>query len=410
MTPPDAVPTVGGMRRTIAAIGKGWTATVHLVAGVPLSILAGNLVHAAGLSALLASAVVWSIGRQARHAVFVVANLCSVMQSARFRVTLKERLTPAPPDNIPAGWRQVCYHSIVALFLAIWSAGLLLGLWAAALAGVLLPVFSTPDTSPLGPWLWDPLVRTGMSLLSAALAFAAILLAPPLARLDLAVARAMMEASRTEVLALRVRELSQSRAEVVGAADAERRRIERDLHDGAQQRLVSLAMNLGMARASLSHVDPEARQAIEHAHDEAKQALAELRELVRGLHPAVLHDRGLDAALSGIAARSPVPARLTVELSARSSPTVEAVAYFVVAEALSNVAKHSRAGSVQISVQSSEALLRLEIRDDGVGGADPAAGTGLRGLAQRVGSVDGTLQVSSPPGGPTVITVELPCE
>ncbi|HZM78085.1 MAG TPA: sensor histidine kinase, partial [Candidatus Limnocylindrales bacterium] len=211
-----------------------------------------------------------------------------------------------------------------------------------------------------------------------------------------------------------VQHLSQSRAEVVGAADAERRRIERDLHDGAQQRLVSLAMNLGLARAELFHVDTvdagAVRRVIEHAHDEAKQALAELRELVRGLHPAVLHERGLDAALSGIAARSPVPAQLTVELPVRPSPTVEAVAYFVVTEALSNVAKHARAGSVRISVRGSEASLRIEIRDDGVGGANPSSGTGLRGLAQRVSSVDGTWHVSSPPGGPTVITVELPVE
>jgi signal transduction histidine kinase len=160
----------------------------------------------------------------------------------------------------------------------------------------------------------------------------------------------------------------------------------------------------------MSDVDPQVRRVIEDAHDEAKLALAELRELVRGLHPAVLHDRGLDAALSGIAARSPVPARLTVELGARPSAAVEAVAYFVVAEALSNVAKHSRAGTVWISVQNREEMLYLQIRDDGVGGADPSLGTGLRGLAQRVGSVDGSWHLSSPAGGPTVLTVELPCE
>jgi len=320
------------------------------------------------------------------------------------------RLTPAGPGNVAAAWRQVLYHCAVAFPIAVGGAGLVLSLWTASLACVLLPVFSTPDTSPFGLWLWDPLVRTGMSLLSVVLAAAAILIAPPLARLDVAAGRAMMQPSRAEELAVRVEALSQSRAEVVGAADAERRRIERDLHDGAQQRLVSLAMNLGVARANLSDVDPQARQVIEHAHDEAKQALAELRQLVRGLHPAVLHDRGLDAALSGIAARSPVPARLTVELDVRPSPTVEAVAYFVVAEALSNVAKHSRATTVWISVRGLEELLRIEVRDDGVGGANPFLGTGLRGLAQRVSSVDGTWQMSSPPGGPTVITVELPCE
>jgi len=402
------------MRRTIAALGKGWTATVHLLAGAPLSILAANVIHTASLFAAVAAAVVWPVARQARNALFVVAHLCSVMQCARFRGLLRVRLTPAEPGNIAAGWRQVWYHFMVALTIEVLGTAMLLSLWAAALACVLLPVFSTPDTSPFGPWLWDPLVRSGMSLLSVVLAVAALLLARPLAHLDVIAGRSMMEASRAEELALRVQHLSQSRAEVVGAADAERRRIERDLHDGAQQRLVSLAMNLGLARAELFHVDTvdagAVRRVIEHAHDEAKQALAELRELVRGLHPAVLHERGLDAALSGIAARSPVPAQLTVELPVRPSPTVEAVAYFVVTEALSNVAKHARAGSVRISVRGSEASLRIEIRDDGVGGANPSSGTGLRGLAQRVSSVDGTWHVSSPPGGPTVITVELPVE
>jgi signal transduction histidine kinase len=216
--------------------------------------------------------------------------------------------------------------------------------------------------------------------------------------------------SRAEELALRVRDLTESRADVVDAADAERRRIERDLHDGAQQRLVSLAMNLGMARATLTDVDPKAREAIEHAHDEAKQALAELRQLVRGLHPAVLEDRGLDAALSGIAARSPVQTRLSVDVPVRPSPTVEAVAYFVVSEALTNVAKHAQAQSVDIDVRRRGDLLLVEIRDDGQGGADPLDGTGLRGLAQRIRSVDGTWTIESPLGGPTVIRVELPCE
>jgi signal transduction histidine kinase len=149
---------------------------------------------------------------------------------------------------------------------------------------------------------------------------------------------------------------------------------------------------------------------IEHAHDDAKQALTELRQLVRGLHPAVLDDRGLDAALSGIAARSPVPATLTVDVATRPSPTVEAVAYFVVSEALTNVAKHAGATKVDIDVRRRGPLLLLEIRDDGRGGADPASGTGLRGLAQRIRSVDGKWSVESPLGGPTVIRVELPCE
>jgi signal transduction histidine kinase len=195
----------------------------------------------------------------------------------------------------------------------------------------------------------------------------------------------------------------------VDAADAERRRIERDLHDGAQQRLVSLAMNLGMARENLSDLPEPARQVIADAHEEAKAALTELRNLVRGLHPAVLDDRGLDAALSGIAARAPLPVRLSVAVAERASPTVEAIAYFVVSECLANIARHSAAKHAEIDVRRSGDMLRLVITDDGIGGADPARGSGLASLAQRTKSVDGRMQIESPAGGPTVISVELPC-
>jgi signal transduction histidine kinase len=196
---------------------------------------------------------------------------------------------------------------------------------------------------------------------------------------------------------------------VVDAADTERRRIERDLHDGAQQRLVSLAMHLGLARAELTELPEDARRVIAEAHDEAKEALAELRHLVRGLHPAILEDRGLDAALSGIAARSPVPVRLDVHVPDRVPPTVEAVAYFVVSEALANTAKHAGALRAGVTARREGDVLRVSVTDDGAGGADPAGGTGLPGLAQRVRSVDGTLSIDSPAGGPTVITAELPC-
>jgi signal transduction histidine kinase len=232
------------------------------------------------------------------------------------------------------------------------------------------------------------------------------------ARADAATARRLLGPSRSEELALRVEALARGRAEILAATDAERRRIERDLHDGAQQRLVSLAMNLGMARASLADAPGPARQAIEQAHDQATQALAELRELVRGLHPAVLDDRGLDAALSGIAARAPLPVRLRVDVASRCSPTIEAVAYFVVSEALSNVAKHAGATHAEVRVERTGGRLRIAVVDDGRGGAtlDAGDGSGLRGLAQRTAAVDGTLAIDSPRGGPTTITVELPCE
>jgi signal transduction histidine kinase len=207
----------------------------------------------------------------------------------------------------------------------------------------------------------------------------------------------------------RVAGLTESRSALVQAVDAERRRIERDLHDGVQQRLVSLAINLGMARSQLDGLPPEAGAVIGSAHEEAKAAMAELRDLVRGLHPAVLDDRGLDAALSGIAARAPFPVRLRVEVPERAAPAVEAVAYFVVSEALTNIAKHAEATEADVEVVQTRGRLRLRIVDDGVGGADPARGSGLAGLARRAASVDGTFTLTSPVGGPTAITVELPC-
>ncbi len=226
--------------------------------------------------------------------------------------------------------------------------------------------------------------------------------------LDVRAARALLGPSRADELAYRVEQLTETRAGVVDAADAERRRLERDLHDGTQQRLVSLAMNLGMARAQAGTPD-EARLAIAAAHEEAKAALAELRDLIRGLHPAVLEDRGLDAALSGIAARSPIPVRLTVDLPRRPAPVIEAVAYFVVSEGLSNIAKHAQATEAAVFVQRAADRLHVIVTDDGVGGADPARGTGLAGLARRAASVDGIFEIDSPPGGPTLLTVDLPC-
>ena len=228
------------------------------------------------------------------------------------------------------------------------------------------------------------------------------------ARADEAAARALLGPSRGEELALRVEALARSRAEIVAAADAERRRIERDLHDGAQQRLVSLAMNLGMARASLTDAPEPVRQVIEQAHDEAKEALAELRELVRGLHPAVLDDRGLDAALSGHRRPRAAAGAATGRRGHPLRPRRRG------GRLLRRVRGPDQRGqarpapaSAEVSVERTGDRLHVVVADDGRGGATPPAGTsdgggtGLRGLAQRAAAVDGTLTVDSPPGGPT---------
>ncbi len=332
-------------------------------------------------------------------------------------------IPPAPAPAAPGGslprriwaslrseatWRQLAYHLVIGPALAVGGLLVLLMLGgglelAATYAYVHVPGLAGIAVSAA------PKAKTMATVAGAALLLLTPGAAALVAWLDRLAMTALLGPNRSAELERRVETLSQSRAGVVDAADAERRRIERDLHDGAQQRLVSLAMNLGIARESLTDLPDEARQVITEAHDEAKEALAELRNLVRGLHPAVLDDRGLDAALSGIAARAPLPVRLTVQMQKRASPTVEAVAYFVVSECLANIARHAGARQATIDVRRDGERLHVLVTDDGVGGADPSRGTGLASLAQRARSVDGSLRIDSPPGGPTVVAVELPC-
>jgi signal transduction histidine kinase len=213
-------------------------------------------------------------------------------------------------------------------------------------------------------------------------------------------------------LAQRVRDLEQTRALALDDAAARLRRVERDLHDGAQVHLATLAMHLGMAREQLGDDgDPpdvtRARELLDAAHRGAKDALGELRDLARGIHPPVL-DNGLADALATLAAGSAIPVALATDIPVRPTPAIETIAYFCAAELLANAAKHSRATLVTISAAGRDGMLLLEVGDDGVGGADPARGSGLSGLAQRVRTVDGRLEIASPPGGPTRITVQLP--
>jgi signal transduction histidine kinase len=399
----------------------GWRSTCHVVVGGPigmvtfagvvsLSILSVGLAVTVVLAAVMFLALVNCLGvftswQRSRFATFLDVHIEPMAQrhdGSVFRRALAEARSART-------WRQLAYHLLAGLLgpagalavVAAWSLGLVLTV-ASPLGG------SWPAVAP-GSWRGGA-ARAGLTLAGLLFLFAAPWLARALAGADTAVARTLLGPSRHEELARRVASLAASRTEVVDAADAERRRIERDLHDGTQQRLTSLAMNLGIAQATLSDLSPSAREALAQAHDEAKQTLAELRGFVRGMHPAVLDDRGLDAALSGIVARSPIPVRLRVTVADRAAPAVEAIAYFVVSEALTNAAKHAGAARVEVTVERIFDRLWVTVRDDGRGGADPAGGSGLRGLAQRVGSVDGTLKVTSPVGGPTTIVAELPCE
>jgi signal transduction histidine kinase len=312
------------------------------------------------------------------------------------------------------GVRRRALHQLLAAPIGVLTSAITYALLTGALALLAMPLLGLAGTDATTTY-GIPFVDTGGGrALLAGLGLVLLLAAPAvlsaLSAADVAVARALL-GPVPGVLARRVDELERSRARVVDAGEAERRRLERDLHDGTQQRLVALGMTLGRAKTRYKQDPSAVGELLDDAHQQAKDTVTELRGLIRGLHPPVLTDRGLDAALSAIAVRCPVPVQLTVELDERPSSTVEAIGYFVVAEALTNVARHARAGHASVTVRrESGGPVWITITDDGVGGADPDRGTGLRGLTDRVSAVDGQLSVDSPVGGPTVLTVELPCD
>jgi signal transduction histidine kinase len=399
---------------------RSWRATLHALTGLMIQVATGFLL---GLWILDLFTLYDGPGNDAvLNAFYVIVAVAgpvpllwwlgalSAVQRVRFRTVLGIEI-PAPPrapghwpQRLVRGWRGAAAWRHLGYNLLGVVIGLGGGLAVAACWAAPLVAATYPRGLPLG--------ETAAPLLAAALFLAAPWVARAVAGVDERAARALLGPSAAEQLELRVAALARSRSEVVAAADAERRRIERDLHDGAQQQLVALAMNLGMARAALGDdVSPATRKVIEQAHEDAVAALAGLRELVRGLHPAVLNDRGLDAALSGIVARAPLPVRLRFDVTPRCSPSIEAIAYFTVSEALTNIARHARANAAEVTVRRAGGRLEIVVADDGRGGATAGAdGTGLRGLAQRAAAVDGSLTVHSPAGGPTTITAELPCE
>ena len=210
-------------------------------------------------------------------------------------------------------------------------------------------------------------------------------------------------------LALRVRHLAETRSEAIDTGAAEMRRIERDLHDGAQARLVAMGMTLDAAGQLIDSNPAAARALLLEARDTSAKALAELRDLVRGIHPPVLADRGLGDAVRALAMDSPLRARLASDLPGRLPAPVESAAYFAVSELLANVSKHAGASQAWIDIRYTDGMLRVGVSDNGRGGADPSRGTGLRGIERRVAAFDGVLALSSPPGGPTAVTMEIPC-
>lgn len=310
-----------------------------------------------------------------------------------------------------AVWKEMAFAWLL-LPLATLATSVVLSLWSAAVAGILLPAYIGRLPGDGGvEWLHWGTTAEAWAGVGAGLVLAVLarLAGGGFARLHVALTRGLLSPGENERLRARVSDLQETRARVVDAADAERRRIERDLHDGAQQHLVSLAMNLGRARTKLDDDLEAARELIARAHEEAKDSIAALRDVVRGVHPAVLTDRGLDAALSALAARSPVPVRLRVDLAERCGPTAEAIAYFVVSEALTNAAKHAEARHIEVHVEREGDRLLVAVSDDGRGGATDPPGGGLSGLRDRVAAVDGTFRIDSPAGAGTTVSVELPC-
>ena len=271
--------------------------------------------------------------------------------------------------NDPATWRDIAWLLVDA------TAG-----------GIVAIVCLTLRIYVIGMWASPPLLRGYVQL-------TAPLLAP----------------TRDQALKLRVQQLTETRADAVDVSAAELRRIERDLHDGAQARLVAMGMSLGAIERLIDRDPDKAKLRVAEARSASAKALTELRDLVHGIHPPVLAERGLGDAVRALALDSAIPADVSCELTGRLAAPVEAAAYFAVSEMLSNAAKHSGATQVHVDLQYQTGLLRVRVTDNGRGGASVAQGTGLRGIERRLATFDGTIALDSPPGGPTIVTMELPC-
>ncbi|WP_017538798.1 MULTISPECIES: sensor histidine kinase [Nocardiopsis] len=355
----------------------------------------------------------------------LTARLCCALQRRWLGDAFGVVETRPPDPDVPSSrpgrvlnhlfgaeaWGNLLYCTVAGL-QGLLAGGLVLALVAFGIGGAAAALIVAGFVALGGQaYLGELSVNLAIAALGVPLA---LWLAPFAVRLEYAVARTMLFDAPEVRVRRRLMHVQDSRSRMVDAAEAERRRIERDLHDGAQQRLLAVTLTLSRARSRFDR-DPEgARGLLEEAQAEAKEVMEELREVARGLHPRVLTDHGLEAALPVAAGRAPVPVKVDVDLDGRPSPRAEGVAYYVASEALTNVAKHARATAARITVRRVPGrggdLLRISVGDDGVGGADPEGGTGLYGLWDRVDAVDGRLHIAGPEGGGTVLTAEIPWE
>ncbi|MFE3265868.1 sensor histidine kinase [Streptomyces sp. NPDC059215] len=362
---------------------RTWQEIAHLLANLPVSIF--GFVYVVTMVSTGSALAVTVVGLPLLAGGLLGARQLGKLERARARTLLGVRIDEPSPLPVrrtgffgwlwsslkdPVGWRTVLYD----LIRLPW--------------GVL--TFTVTLTSLFVLWPVLPFIARGLT------------------NVDRAMVRGLL--SPSDELERRIAELESDRGVVVDTAAADLRRIERDLHDGAQARLVNLAMGLGLAKEKLleGQADETVAAMVDEAHGEVKLALQELRDLARGIHPAVLTDRGLDAALSSVATRCTVPVKVTADLPSRPAAAIEGIAYFTVSELLQNISKHSGARSASVDVWRTDQRLLIQVQDDGRGGARLDRGTGMAGLADRLGAVDGLFVIDSPPGGPTTITAELP--
>ncbi|MFC9620654.1 sensor domain-containing protein [Streptomyces sp. NPDC056930] len=397
------------------AIRRSWDASRYLFIGIPIALLAyvGTFLVVA---ALMFAAVI--IGLPALPEAAKVLRRFAEFERRRAAARLGVPFTPTPYPPLDGGelservrrvltdptvWRDALWLPIQALMgnllgyltMVLWPVGLLVD-------GAALPVVHLLDRRAADEYGTPPPARQGWMLRWHSV----------LADLSASWTRSLLTSSPSTALADRIAQLTESRAGAVEAHGAELRRIERDLHDGAQARIVALSMRIGLAKQLLDRDPAAARIRLDEAQDGAEAALAELRHVVRGIHPPVLTDRGLAGAVRALAADVSVP--VTAELDGvedgrRLPAAIEAAAYFVTAEALTNISKHSGATAATVRIDRTPGTLRVAIGDDGHGGADERAGSGLVGIRRRIAALDGTTRINSPTGGPTHIEVELPC-
>ncbi|WP_406104767.1 sensor domain-containing protein [Streptomyces sp. NBC_01003] len=417
-----------GLRAPIE--GRTFREFGYLLLSLPISII--TFVYAVTMVSLGAGLLITFLGIPVLAGALAGARGFAAMERARARALLGIDVgTPAPLRPRAHGpmawmgallksgesWRNLLY-TVVHFPWAVFAFNVALVFWTVGWSLLTYPLWQWVFPMYAGQggiqlygdgahnvYLDNPFEITVTAAVGLLITLATPWIIRALASVDRALVSGLLGPSR---LATRVVELESDRGVVVDTAAADLRRIERDLHDGAQARLVNLAMDLGLAKEKLTEDPRAAARMVDEAHGEVKTALQELRDLARGIHPAILTDRGLDAALSSVASRCTVPVQVEVDLPARPAPAIEGIAYFTVGELLQNVSKHSRATRATVDVWRVEDRLMLQVMDNGVGGADASAGSGLAGLAERLDAVDGILLVDSPAAGPTRITAELP--